>query len=351
MRDQSLHPDELLSFINQHDSFAIFGHEYVDGDAWGSMVGLGEALRSMGKSVTLFLTHQVPAGLDILHHACPTSLEIDETQHYDAVIFVDFSPLSRITKFLPHQEWILSHPLAIIDHHHEPNPLDIAVYHKDNSACSTCILIADFLLTYTPSHMNASIANALLMGIMTDTGNFLFPGNYENIFHISIALIKAGAQKEELTQKLFRSRSRASIQCSQQVLQRAVLGEGFAWSWMHRDERVAFGIDKQESKMGMNILASVEGVGCVIYFDLTPTEWKLHMRSKKLDNGEHISCAKITALFGGGGHHCAAGATIVVDQRYHIGDISCIPKEIGPAGLVQHIINHKHHYTVDHHEL
>jgi len=347
MLTQTLNPDQLSDFLSEHSSFAIFGHEYVDGDAWWSMVWLGETLRLLGKSVTLFLTHPVPRWLDILQHSCPIAYEIDEEQHYDAIIFVDFSPLQRITKFIPHQEWILSHPIAIIDHHHEPKPLDITVYHKDSSACSTCILIADILHTHFPDQIRPHIADALLMGIMTDTGNFIFPWNYEAIFGTVLWLLQSWAKKEELTQKLFRSRSWASVQCSQLVLQRAILMEWFAWSWMYRDERLAFGVDKQESKAGMNILSSVEGIGCVVYIDITPTERKLHMRSKKLENGEHISCAKIMWLFGWGWHHCAAGATIDPKKSYTIDQKKFVPKNIWPTWVANMIYESRHLYCVD----
>jgi phosphoesterase RecJ-like protein len=171
------------------------------------------------------------------------------------MIFVDFSPLNRIKAFdAQYHDFLLSHQIVIIDHHHESNPLDIAVYHKDTTSIATCEIITERVKKYSPDLVDAQTATALLMGIMTDSGNFLFPCDYQRTFANVLWLMERGADKELLVSKLFRSRSWGSVQFLQVVLQRAILRVPFAWTWIHNNERDRFEIDKQEAKSGMNMI-------------------------------------------------------------------------------------------------
>lgn len=53
----------LANLIRSHGSFAVIAHVHPDGDAIGSTLALGEALKQMGKKVVMMNEDGVPSNL------------------------------------------------------------------------------------------------------------------------------------------------------------------------------------------------------------------------------------------------------------------------------------------------
>ena len=56
----------LADLIRNYDSFAVVAHIHPDGDAIGSTLALGNALKNMGKHVVMMNEDGVPASLAFL---------------------------------------------------------------------------------------------------------------------------------------------------------------------------------------------------------------------------------------------------------------------------------------------
>ena len=64
----------LADLIRNYDSFAVVAHIHPDGDAIGSTLALGNALKNMGKHVVMMNEDGVPASLAFLLGVCVTVL-------------------------------------------------------------------------------------------------------------------------------------------------------------------------------------------------------------------------------------------------------------------------------------
>jgi len=142
-------------------------HVRPDGDAIGSLLGLGLALRQAGKSVQMLSTDGVP----VSYRHLPGSQDIIQRPEgeFDLTIVLDCSDQDRAGKnfngFNP--------PDLNIDHH-VTNLLFAKLNLVDTTAVATAEILAGNLggwdLPMTPD-----VAAALLTGIITDTLGFRTP--------------------------------------------------------------------------------------------------------------------------------------------------------------------------------
>ena len=86
----------LADLIRSHGSFAVIAHVHPDGDAIGSTLALGEALKQMGKKVVMMNEDGVPSNLAFMpgvENIIPTP---DEPVDVEVAISVDNGALKRL---------------------------------------------------------------------------------------------------------------------------------------------------------------------------------------------------------------------------------------------------------------
>ena len=86
----------LADLIRSHGSFAVIAHVHPDGDAIGSTLALGEALKQMGKKVMMMNEDGVPSNLAFMpgvENIIPTP---DEPVDVEVAISVDNGALKRL---------------------------------------------------------------------------------------------------------------------------------------------------------------------------------------------------------------------------------------------------------------
>lgn len=201
-------------------------HEHADGDALGSLVGLGCLLRNNARTVTLFAPEAILSGFSHLEGLPDVRTRIDEVQleDHDVVIMLDCGDVKR-TK-LAEQLYILgAHKptVAIIDHHEtrtvfrDRDLVDFSIVER--SVSSTCELVYEYAVangaTITPE-----IATALLTGIVTDTGGFSNLGTTLASLDIASELMKRGANLRKIVAATVRSKSVGTLQLWGRALSR-----------------------------------------------------------------------------------------------------------------------------------
>lgn len=312
--------EELNRKIEDKKQIVILTHKSPDGDAIGSSLGLMHVLRNSGRQAHIVLNGQVPDGLAWLPESqsmIDLNQEPQKARQYldsaDLLFFLDFNVESRMGE--PLRQWVQEvrtlrqTPIVMIDHHPYPTA-DVDLLYSDTSKSATAELLAQLLgLPERPSeHCNASAANCLYTGIMTDTGLFRHNCYRAELFDVVASLLRLGADHECIVQKTFHSDKIARQQLLGYILNKKICyDEAHHWAIfsLTQEELKQFGIQDSDTDGLVNIPLEAQGIEMSVFLRETPEhEIKLSFRS----TGTWAVNQVAQEAFGGGGHRNAAGA-------------------------------------------
>jgi phosphoesterase RecJ-like protein len=180
--------EQVLREIAAGERFVVVSHERPDGDALGSLVAMQGVLRALGKdSIIVIPPEDFPLpheyrffALDGLATEAPADLELR------TAIFLDCGNLER-TRLAALRE---VETIVNIDHHHD-NTRFGTVNHVVEEASSTAELVWD-LLPGLGVELTPQIAEALYVGLVTDTGRFSYENTTPRAHLMAAELIEAG---------------------------------------------------------------------------------------------------------------------------------------------------------------
>jgi len=296
--------EEVVAELRRRESFVFVSHVKPDGDTLGAGLALGLALRAMGKRVNYFQQDPVPRNLRFLPDADRVARELPADLPADALwVFCDMSDTSRAGEFLPALE---RRNILDIDHHLANSRFGAFNYVLETE-CSTgtCVL---HLLRAMNAPITPEIATCLLTTIMTDTGGFMHSNTTGEVLQTSAELIALGANKEEITEKIFANKRFAAIRLLGAALDTARLEEDGKFCWTVVDEAMLakFGADGEDTEEIIQHLRSVEGVDVAAVFKDYDGDVRVSLRG----NGR-VNVQTAAGRLGGGGHHRASGLTFV----------------------------------------
>src|SRR5438046_1991747 len=176
--------------LRSNERFLVVTHENPDGDALGSMLGAMLGLRRLGKDVLMHLAGDTPLPgefgflpLDELRRDLPADLEAR------VLLAVDCANQRRIgpgTEAIDRARYVVD-----VDHHHDNNR-----FGKANlivaDASSTAEIVRDLLAALGVS-LTPEIAEALYVGLVTDTGKFQYTNTSPKALRLAADLVEAGA--------------------------------------------------------------------------------------------------------------------------------------------------------------
>lgn len=280
----------------------ICSHIRPDGDSIGSQIALFRVLLSMGISAHLIIPPEIPDHLiDYLEGAA-----IQEPKTDEPLVLLDCSDTDRVFTFAPQ---LKNNPILLNIDHHGTNQKFAEANYVYPDACSTTHLLCE-LIRRLDLRMDSVTANALYLGIFTDSGQFKFTRTNAHVFDTCAWLCEQGAQVEKVASSIF----------NQNSLDHYRIQTGFVDSIeMKLDGQFAMGILSHESFSQSNtppfpanrdcaeLLRTLKGVTVSAYIESLPTgEYKCSLRS----NDPSYPIDQISLLLGGGGHSQAAGATV-----------------------------------------
>ena len=158
-----------------------------------------------------------------------------------------------------------------------------------------------------------SIAEALYMGLATDTGWFRFPNARAAEFALAARLLEAGVDKDAMYQQIEQSSraERVELQgCALSSLEMIASGR-IALMRLRADDFAETGAMLEETAGIVNIPMEIAAVRASVLAveDTQAGVIKLSFRSKPADDsGTFIDVNELASRFGGGGHVHAAGA-------------------------------------------
>lgn len=282
-------------------------HRGPDGDAIGSLIGLGMLIEQAfpSKKVVFWCVDEVPETLLFLQGSkrivAPTSLEAG-----DVIVTVDCAEAKLTEMHLTHPMMFdKQYSLINIDHHPD-NPQFGTVNLVVPTAASTCeivVQIADVLQwTITPE-----IATALLTGVYTDTGGLLHSNTTAQVYRTVARLLRAGAHQQSIVTAVFRTAKISTLKLWGRVLEKiSVSSEGGAISAVTEGDFRATGADYSALAGAIDYVNAVPGMRFSMVLSERDGKVKGSLRTLRDD----VDVAAMAGKFQGGGHKRAAGFAV-----------------------------------------
>lgn len=295
-------PDEMDQIITRQlaeaQSIVVVSHIRPDGDAIGSLLALGQALRLTGKQVQCVL--QDPAGDKYAHLPGAEQIQDHISAAYDYLIVVDCSDRERTGKVLAGRPA----PNLVIDHHITHVRFGAIDLVEGQTEATALILARRMPLWNLP--IDAGIASALLTGIVADTLGFRTANVTPAALRSSADLMEKGADLAYNYHQALLTRRASELRFWGQALNRIALEDGLLWTALTVNDRMISGYPGNDDADLINILSSVADAQiAMIFVEQENGSVKVSWRAI-----EGLDVSRIAFEFGGGGHAAAAGADI-----------------------------------------
>ncbi|MEP6756121.1 MAG: bifunctional oligoribonuclease/PAP phosphatase NrnA [Chthonomonadales bacterium] len=300
--NQNLPYADAVRAIRAANRIVLASHVNPDGDTLGSSLALAFALRSLGK-MAIPLSHDgVPEILKWM-----PGVETVETEtslrDFDLAIVCDTGTTDRIGQS---KEAILSAPVSICIDHHVTEGEFGQIRIVDSKSSSTGELMFD-LIQALEVELTPDMANCLLCAIITDTGSFRYMNVTPRTFEIAAALMSAGASPAEISELVFENRSLASVKLLGRALEslKTAADGRVAWAHVSAKDFEELNATDEETEGIVNHVRAVRTAHVGVLFRETPNKKiRISLRSRP---GFDVN--QVANMFGGGGHHLAAGCS------------------------------------------
>ena len=294
----------LARRLSRFDRILLLTHVNPDGDALGSLLGLGTGLQSLGKTVTMYNRDGVPEQYSFLPGAEQVVTSLGRADEYDAVVMLDCHNLSRAGDDA--ESMAGANFLGALDHHvnHDEPGTDFVI---DARAAATGEMVYHFLRALDVE-ITRDIALNLFVALTTDTGSFSFDNTTPGALVTAADLVRAGAAPWDVFSHLYMARSRGRLD----LLGAALSNVEFFYQGrigvltVTAEMMAAAGADGVDADGFVEYPRSVKGVELAAFFrEDGPGTYKVSLRSRGL-----VNAAELARSFGGGGHERAAGLTV-----------------------------------------
>jgi bifunctional oligoribonuclease and PAP phosphatase NrnA len=296
----------VAEVIRSNDRFLIVTHENPDGDALGSMLGLFHGLRALRKDVVTYLSGDatLPAEYGFLDLG-DVRRTLPEDLEERVLLAVDCANERRIGPEPTGADRAL---LTVdIDHHHDNTKFG-AVNLIVDDASSTAEIVRDILAELDVG-LTPEIAEALYVGLVTDTGRFQYSNTTPKSLRLAAELVEAGADVHGIFRHVYETVQFAKLKLLARALERAQLFEGgrLVVSFLLKDDFGDVGAVEPYSEGLIDSLRAVEGSEMVALIREPPRNEGPTRRISLRSSHDEVDVSAIARKAGGGGHRQAAG--------------------------------------------
>lgn len=290
---------EIKERLQKAKNIIIASHVRPDGDAIGSLLGLGLALKDAGKSVQMVLADGVPASYKHLEGSELIVKTLDG--EHDTFITVDSADFKRVGKIFED----FGQPDINIDHHKTNEN-----FGKINLIEADEVATAAILTNHLPEwglKITKPIAAALLTGIITDTLGFRTSNTTPESLRQCATLMETGVDMPDLYMRSLVKKSFVAAKYWGTGLSSMEQKNGIVWGTLTLEDRKRTGYGGNDDADLINMISAIEGnkVG-MIFVEQSDKHVKISWRA--LEPG--IDVSQVAKHFKGGGHAAAAGADI-----------------------------------------
>jgi phosphoesterase RecJ-like protein len=298
----------VVAALRDSERLVVTSHEAPDGDALGSVLATGLALRALGKDVVMFLGGPAPLPgeyrfLELESRGLVRERPADFGER--VLVAVDCASGARVG----------AEPGVVdaarftvnIDHHHDnPRFGDVNLIVPD--ASSTGEVLSDVFRELGVA-LTPEIAEALYIALVTDTGRFQYANTSPKALRLAADLVEAGADVHRVFQGVYENVQFAKLKLLARALERAQVLEGgeIVVSHLLRGDFEAVGAAEPYSEGIIDVLRSVEGSAVSALIREPPRDGAPARKVSLRSSVDEVDVSAIARKSGGGGHRGAAG--------------------------------------------
>ena len=300
--------EQIADRIKQANSVVIMTHTRPDGDALGSALALSRALDFLKIPNQVCDESDIPSNLSFIEGM--EKVKKSPKGDFDLLITVDCSDEQRLGELS--ESFFLAKRKKIdtinVDHH--VSNKQFAKYNFTRSCSANCMHVAS-LIEYMGAPIDKKTAEYLMVGLLTDSGNFSHDDVTEETMLLAGKLIKAGADIRYYNEMLFKRQTKARAQ----LYVRTMTGMRF-----YHDNRFAVivvtkknmddcGADASMTEGFVDFPLNVDTVEIAAsMLEVKKGQYKISLRSK-----HYADVNRLAGVYGGGGHVRAAGCMLFGD--------------------------------------
>lgn len=315
--------DKAVSILAEAQSLVLACHVGPDGDALGSMLGLGMAAKAAGKSVVA--SFGTPFVIPESYRFLNTDLLVPPSQvpeSPEVMVTFDAGSADRLGELGSVAS--KAGTVVVIDHHvtnvgfGDINLVDV------KAAATAEIVVA--LLERLGWPVDPDIAAALLTGLVTDTGRFQYSNTTPRTLEAAARMVEAGAHPEVIGQHVYEETPFGYLHAAGAVLSRAQLDvdRRFVWSVLTIEDLKESGIRATDTDPLIDVIrTAVESDVALLVKEVDDGKVKGSLRSRG-----RVDVGAIAVELGGGGHHNAAGFTFPGSAE---GAVDAVRSRLEPA--------------------
>lgn len=304
--------DHVVEELRAADKFLLTTHENPDGDALGSLLGMHGVLTQLGKDALMYLSpDEFPLPheyRDMENSAIVGAPPADMDER--VAVFLDCGNIDRMPVDFLQRDGI---HILNIDHHHDNTRFGTANLVDPVASCTAEIVWR--LAKELGAELTTEIARALYVGLITDTGRFMYENTTAEAHTMAAELIEAGVEPHVLYSRIYESLPQERITLLQRALATIRRFDGGTVTMLHLTARdfEETGAVENDSEGIIDHARAVEGTAvAVLVRELTGERAGKRKVSLRATDGR-VDVSEIARGFGGGGHRQAAGATTELD--------------------------------------
>jgi phosphoesterase RecJ-like protein len=289
--------EDTWELLQTKKNFIIVSHIGPDGDTTGSTLALAEALRQVGKNVTVMVDDKVGSNLQFVPGVDSYVRPQAGTDYpADLLIVVDASSIDRIGIV---RECVKA-PILNIDHH--ISNTRYADYLWLNAKAAAVGQMIYELVKVMHVKMTLTMATCIYVAIVTDCGYFKYSNTTPDCMRVAADLVEFGVEPN-LISDYVEMKSKAVMEMLPKVL---ATMQFWAENKIATIEISNAIYDEDVSTESfISYPRYIDGVEVAVMFkEVEKSVTRVSMRSRSLDVSE------VALLFNGGGHQKAAGCTI-----------------------------------------
>jgi phosphoesterase RecJ-like protein len=281
----------------------VISHIRPDGDAVGSLLGLGLSLQALNKEVQFVLSDGIP----VIFRHLPGSDQVRKQANgnFDKIVVVDCSDLKRTGDALTNQ------PVPDINLDHHPTNTEFAKYNLvDVKAVATAEILAEYLPKFG-FPVSSQVANALLFGMITDTLGFRTFNMTPKALELAAKLMEAGGNLPGLYQRGLLNKTFEAARYWGAGLSNLEREGQIIWASLTLEDRRKVKYPGRDDADLINFLSTIEDTDIVIMFveqgnGIVKVSWR---------SQPAYDVSQVAVHYDGGGHSAAAGASIKGDLK------------------------------------
>ncbi len=292
---------EIAQKLNKLESALIFCHARPDGDTLSSAFGLYYAFKSQNKKVDIVCQDKIAAKFAKVFPFEPLR-EPPQKCSYDGFIAVDCATEELMGK--PYSFFARQKRTFSIDHHKSNTRFAKENYITTLPACSLYVFN---IIEQMGVKVDKNLANILLVGVLTDTGNFTHSDVDGESLAIASKILYCGADIGSIYDKIFRSRSKEKAALYAKVMSsiKYYYDDRLAIITLKREDLDYYGLELSDTDDFIDFPMTIESVDVAVsVFCQRENLFRISFRGKTVDVSE------IASVFGGGGHTKASGAVL-----------------------------------------